>query len=195
MRRMTKGSPFIEVEWTAGPIPMTPPAGPPPPPPMKPNLSGPWDVGCGTNHAGTFAAKADGSFTVTGPEPTPNGCWKSATGQITGHDISIRFSNGVQDHGHIDPDNAYIHWHNGEPHEIEPRCWNRCASKGAPAFNQVASGFALAPHPYITTAAERKLSSNSRARWPRRAPSTRTPTDARWSSASATRAALPTHHT
>eukprot|EP01047_Picozoa_sp_COSAG01_P086981 COSAG01_NODE_19809_length_988_cov_0.947132_2_plen_78_part_01 len=33
--RLTKGSPFIEVEWTAGPIPMKPP--PPPPPPRSPS--------------------------------------------------------------------------------------------------------------------------------------------------------------
>jgi hypothetical protein len=61
--RLTKGSPYIEVEWTAGPIPMTPPPSPPPPPPMSANLSGDWNVKDGPA-PGKLVETAGGKFTV-----------------------------------------------------------------------------------------------------------------------------------
>ena len=75
---------------------------------MNKDLSGKWDVGCG-NGDGTFTVAADGSFTVKSAGAS-KGCWASASGKITGHTITIAFSNGVKDHGVITADNAYIKW-------------------------------------------------------------------------------------
>eukprot|EP01043_Picozoa_sp_COSAG02_P051476 COSAG02_NODE_5421_length_4345_cov_3.631653_3_plen_527_part_00 len=116
--RLTKGSPYIEVEWTAGPIPMNAPPPPPPGPKMAANLSGKWNVDTG-NNMGTIVESTDGSFTVTNPG---NG-WKKGTGKITGSHVTVAFDNGVKDQGVVSSDNAYIHWHDGTT-------WDR---QGAPA--------------------------------------------------------------
>jgi alpha-mannosidase len=107
--RLTKGSPFIEVEWTAGPIPTIAPPQPPPPPVMNRNLSGGWDVENGDVPA-KLVEKSDGSFTVSDPKGEG---WKSATGQISGRNVSVAIDNGVNNTGTISHDNANIKWTDG----------------------------------------------------------------------------------
>ena len=119
--RLTKGSPYIEVEWTAGPIPMIAPPQPPPPPPMNSNLSGKWNAENGRALA-ILVEESDGNFSVSDPQGAG---WKSATGQITGRHVSITYNTGDKETGTISPGNANIKWDDGT-------MWSRQGATDAP---------------------------------------------------------------
>ena len=119
--RLTKGSNFIEVEWTAGPIPMTPPPQPPPPPPMNSNLSGKWNAENGRALA-TIVEGSDGNFTVSDPDGAG---WKAASGKITGRHVAITYNTGDKETGIISPGNANIKWDDGT-------LWSRQGAANAP---------------------------------------------------------------
>jgi hypothetical protein len=108
--RLTKGSPYIEVEWTAGPIPMNAPPAPPPTPPKTTKITGEWSVGMGPA-TGKITESADGSFSVAAPSSK---AWKSATGKVTGTHVVISFDKGPKNqHGTIGPEYNNIHWSDG----------------------------------------------------------------------------------
>lgn len=119
--RLTKDSPFIEIEWTAGPIPTLAPPQPPPPPPMPVNLTGQWNVMNGDALA-TLVEMEGGVFTVS--DPKGDG-WKSATGTINGHHVSVFIDNGATNDGTIAPDNSNIKWTDGT-------MWSRQGAGNAP---------------------------------------------------------------
>ena len=173
--RLTKDSPYIEVEWTAGPIPMNSPPQPPPPPPPPPmsvNISDSWNVDEGAGTPGTITEAADGSFTVTSGAARG---WKKGTGKITGKSVTVAFDNGVKDTGTIDASNSYIKC---ESPCSEPPCAASANAEARPPQGRTAPPGRARARPRLPTtassAAARRSSSSSTRPSPARAPSVST---------------------
>jgi hypothetical protein len=113
--RLTKGSPYIEVEWTAGPIPMFEYTGhvDPPKPPTTKDLTGTWDYSeRGFQDSYTVMESKDGSFTVQSHKPGTG--WKKATGVAEANgEIHVTFDNGVRNKGHMDTSWNNMVWDDG----------------------------------------------------------------------------------
>ena len=133
--RLTKDSPYIEVEWTAGPIPMTTPPPPPPgpgPTPRHRNLTDTWTTAQDSTSTYALVEKEGGAFTVASSDPGHTG-WHTATGHHAGTHVTIRFDNGFEDHGSLDSDYTNVQWVHGG-------LWTRKGAKPDPGAGHEGAG-------------------------------------------------------